>query len=49
MKKILDKTWAAGAMHDDELIAAMATLNAISHKPTEEESELVSGDIGEMS
>lgn len=49
MKKVFDKTFKKGVHSDDSVGEAEKTLVAISHKPTEQESKLVNGDIGDMS
>jgi hypothetical protein len=49
MKKIYDETFKKGVYSDDELNEVGRLLNPISHKPTEKESELVNGDIGDFS
>lgn len=49
MKKIYDKTFKKGVQSDDDLNRVIRLLNPISHKPTEDESELVNDDIGDLS
>ncbi len=49
MKKIYDETFKKGVYSDDDLNIVGRLLNPISHKPNEEELELVNGDIGDFS
>lgn len=49
MKKIYEETFAKGIYEDDSLNAVCNYIVAVSHKPTEEDSELAMGDIGELS
>ena len=49
MKKVYDETFDKGPHADDEVNAIMMLLNNYSHKPSEDEADLVNGDIGEES
>lgn len=49
MKKVFDQIFPKGAIDDDHVDEALRCLNHISRKPTEEDSDLVNCDVGEMS
>lgn len=49
MTKIFDETYKKGAITDDDMYRCMNELNPITHKPTDEDSDLVNGDVGDMS
>ena len=49
MKKIYDETFNKGVYSDDDINEVIRKLNPISHKPTEEESEIANDDIGDWS
>lgn len=49
MKKVFDRTYKKGAHSDDSVTDAERSLLPISHKPTNDESDLVNGNIGELS
>jgi hypothetical protein len=49
MTKVFDETYTKGAVTDDEMYRCMAELNSFTHKPTEDEQDLVGTDFGEMS
>ena len=49
LKKVFDQTYAKGVVNDDCVTAALYPLNHVSHKPYDTESELVNGDVGDMS
>ncbi len=49
MNKVYDETFKKGAAYDDSLDGGMRKIATVSHKPTDEESDLVGGDVGDMS
>ena len=49
LKKAYDETFIKGVIDEDQLNDHLKILNSISHKPTEDESDLVNGDIGDLS
>ncbi len=48
-KKVFEQEYKKGAIDDDSVNLVLNELNRISRKPTEEDSDLVNGDIGDMS
>lgn len=47
--KMYDETFNKGAHSDDSLDEIGRIIAGVSHKPTQNESKLVNGDIGDMS
>jgi hypothetical protein len=48
-KKVFEQEYKKGAIDDDSVYLVLNELNRISRKPTEEDSDLVNDDIGDMS
>ncbi len=47
--KVYDEIFKKGVTDEDNLMLVQRLIGNVSHKPTEEESELVNGDVGAFS
>lgn len=49
LKKIYDHTFTKGVHDEDQLYEHMRRITEISHKPTDQDSAMVNGDVGDFS